>query len=59
MNYQRGYQDQYFVKYAYDADLRVTEVKTSTDSVIWEKDAGYQYYAHGPLQRMELGQEKG
>lgn len=58
MNYQRGYQDQYFVKYTYDADLRVTDVKTSTDSVIWEKDAGYKYYAHGPLKRMELGQEK-
>jgi len=58
MNYQRGYQDRYFVKYAYDADLRVTEVKTSTDSVIWERDAGYAYYAHGPLQRMALGQEK-
>lgn len=58
MNYQRGYADQYFTRYSYDADLRVTEVRTSRDSVIWEKDAAYEYMPHGPLRRLEIGQEK-
>ncbi|MBN9400955.1 MAG: hypothetical protein J0I17_12320 ['Candidatus Kapabacteria' thiocyanatum] len=58
MNYQRGYADQYFTKYAYDAEMRLTEVRTSRDSVIWEKDASYTYLPHGPLRRMEIGQEK-
>ena len=30
-------------------------VKTSRDGVIWETDTHYDYYAHGPLQRTELG----
>lgn len=58
MNHQRGYPDQYFAKYTYDADLHITEVRTSRDSVIWEKDASYSYLPHGPLRRIEIGQEK-
>jgi len=57
-NYQRGYPDQYFMKYTYDADMRIVDVKTSRDSVIWEKDASYTYFPHGPLRRIEVGQEK-
>ncbi len=58
VNYQRGYPDQYFIKYAYDADLRLTEARTSRDSVIWEKDASYSYFPYGGMRRMEIGQEK-
>ncbi|MHA4810293.1 RHS repeat domain-containing protein [Flavitalea flava] len=32
------------------------EVKTSRDSIVWERDAAYSYYKHGPLARMVLGQ---
>ncbi|RYZ55612.1 MAG: hypothetical protein EOP49_02500, partial [Sphingobacteriales bacterium] len=50
--------DQFIHKYAYDADNRITDVYTSTDDVIWEKDAHYEYYLHGPLARVELGDKK-
>ena len=49
----------YFVhKYNYDADNRIVAVETSTDGVLWEEDASYQYYEHGPLARVELGDKK-
>ena len=50
--------DQFIHKYAYDADNRITDVYTSTDDVIWEKDAHYEYYQHGPLARVEIGDKK-
>ena len=31
---------------------------TSTDGQIWDKDASYEYYAHGPLKRTVLGEDK-
>jgi len=54
--------------YGYDADNRITEVYTSkypnvtwtgaqTDP-LWDKDAKYFYYKHGPLARTELGNDK-
>ncbi|WDF64542.1 DUF6443 domain-containing protein [Flavobacterium sp. KACC 22763] len=47
--------DQFIHKYNYDADNRIVDVSTSNDGVIWEKDADYQYYPHGPLARVQLG----
>jgi RHS repeat-associated protein len=32
-------------------------VETSSDSLIWEKDARYEYYKHGPLARMAIGDQ--
>ncbi len=49
--------DAMYHKYDYDAENRITAVYTSTDSVIWEKDARYEYYKHGPLARMILGDQ--
>jgi RHS repeat-associated protein len=54
--YQFGTTDQFVHKYSYDADNRITGVYTSTDRFIWNKDAGYDYYKHGPLARTELGE---
>ena len=42
--------------YTYDADNRLTEVRTSHDGLIWNREARYRYFAHGPLARTELGQ---
>ena len=56
--YQAGEIDQFYHRYAYDADNRLTEVHTSDDGVLWERDARYEYYQHGPLARMELGADK-
>ncbi|MGB0522471.1 MAG: RHS repeat-associated core domain-containing protein, partial [Flammeovirgaceae bacterium] len=49
--------DQYYHKYEYDEDDRIVAVYTSRDNHIWDKDANYDYYAHGPLQRSELGED--
>ncbi len=48
--------DAFYHKYRYDAENRLIEVKTSRDRIIWETDATYQYYKHGPLARTEYGQ---
>ncbi|MCV6629856.1 MAG: hypothetical protein OIF50_08350, partial [Flavobacteriaceae bacterium] len=47
--------DQFIHRYFYDADNRITRVQTSRDNHIWNTDAKYHYYAHGPLARVELG----
>jgi RHS repeat-associated protein len=55
--YQRGWSDQFFHRYSYDAENRLTLAETSTDSLIWEKDARYEYYRHGPLARTTIGEQ--
>ena len=55
VHYQAGEADAFYHKYEYDADNRIINVFTSKDSVIWDNDARYQYYAHGPLARVVLG----
>ena len=56
--YQRDELDQFIHRYDYDADNRVTNVYTSRDGYIWEEDAQYLYLPHGPLARIELGEDK-
>ncbi|MFD2561232.1 DUF6443 domain-containing protein [Aquimarina rubra] len=58
VTYQKDAPDQFIHRYSYDADNRITAVETSTDGVIWEKDASYLYYAHGPIARMIVGDKK-
>lgn len=55
VTYQNGQPDMFAHRYTYDADNRITMVETSSNGMIWEKDATYQYYAHGPLARTVLG----
>jgi len=45
-------------RYTYDADNRLEAVFTSSDGYIWDEDARYLYYAHGPMARVELGEYK-
>ena len=54
---KKGMLDQLIHKYSYDSDNRITEVYTSTDGVLWDRDARYHYYDHGPLARVELGED--
>ncbi len=56
--YQKGEEDQFIHRYCYDADNRITITETSKDNINWEKDAKYFYYDHGPLARIEIGEEK-
>jgi YD repeat-containing protein len=54
--YQYGRPDQFIHRYSYDADNRIEEVHTSTDGYVWNREAKYTYYPHGPLARVELGE---
>ncbi len=66
--YQPGCDDAFYHHYEYDAENRLTEVYTSQGKYgrhipwwaggLWEKDARYTYYKHGPLARMVLGQQQ-
>ena len=58
VTYQKGQVDQFIHEYEYDADNRITNVRTSRDNLIWEQDAKYFYYDHGPLARTEIGDKK-
>ena len=58
VQYQPGKADQFFHRYGYDGDNRITFVETSSDNAFWIQDAKYFYYPHGPLARVELGKNK-
>src|SRR5690606_26726442 len=55
VSYQPGKSEQYYHRYFYDADNRITHAETSRDNFIWDTDAKYFYYEHGPLARTEIG----
>jgi RHS repeat-associated protein len=56
--YQAGFKDAFYHRYSYDAENRLTYVETSSDRLVWERDARYQYYKHGPLARTVIGQNQ-
>ncbi|MEM8907556.1 MAG: hypothetical protein AAGD05_06900, partial [Bacteroidota bacterium] len=56
--YQPGRVDAFYHRYDYDADNRLTKVWTSEDGVLYDQDARYYYYLHGPLARIELGDDQ-
>jgi hypothetical protein len=57
--YQKDSVDRFFHKYEYDADNRLIRAFTSPDGgQHWDNDGFYQYYKHGPLARLELGQDR-
>jgi len=55
LSYNRGHRDQFYHKYDYDADNRITKAYTSNDGYIWNTDARYSYYKHGPLANLKIG----
>ncbi|MEO6039445.1 MAG: RHS repeat-associated core domain-containing protein, partial [Saprospiraceae bacterium] len=50
--------DRFFHRYQYDRENRLQLVETSRDGELWDRDARYRYYLHGPLRRMELGEDR-
>ncbi|WAC40112.1 RHS repeat domain-containing protein [Pedobacter sp. SL55] len=68
--YQHGNNDAFYYKYNYDAENRLTEAWSALSANIDARgfgsslgankrlDATYRYYLHGPLARMELGNEE-
>jgi hypothetical protein len=53
--YEIGKPDQFIYKYKYNADNKLTDAYSSKNGLIWERDAHYIYYRHGPLARTEMG----
>lgn len=49
---------QFYHRYTYDDDNRLIQVETSRDGRIWDRDARYEYYAHGPLKRKIIGEDQ-
>lgn len=47
----------FYHHYQYDADQRLAQVHTSTDGSTKKLRATYEYYLHGPLKRIELGDQ--
>ena len=50
--------DAFYHRYKYDAENKLTEVYSSADGVNWDHDAHYDYYKHGPLARLQLGENQ-
>lgn len=55
VSYNRGAADQFYQKYEYDADNRIITAMSSKDGLEWDRDAHYEYYKHGPLAQMNIG----
>ncbi|MES1159419.1 MAG: RHS repeat-associated core domain-containing protein, partial [Bacteroidota bacterium] len=53
--YQPHQVDAFYHRYTYDAENRLILAETSPDSVYWDKEARYEYYKHGPLARVVIG----
>lgn len=56
--YNETLADQFIHRNSFDSDGRLIKVETSRDRVIWDADARYSYYPHGPIRRIELGEDK-
>jgi YD repeat-containing protein len=56
--YQHDWSDRFYHRYTYDAENRLVLAETSLDNMVWEKDAAYEYYKHGPLARVTLGDQQ-
>lgn len=58
VTYQKGKDDQFIYKYNYNDNFKLAKTETSYDGLLWETDATYYYYKHGPLARVEYGKNK-
>jgi len=54
--YQSGnVQEEFQHRYTYDDDQRLIKTEVSQDGTTWLDAAAYNYYLHGPLQEIALG----
>lgn len=49
--------DRFYHKYIYDSENRLVKTQTSRDGELWDEDASYDYYPHGPLKRNVIGED--
>lgn len=52
-----NYTDAWYHKYVYNTDKKLKDVFTSKNGMLWEHDAAYKYFKHGPLKNVILGQD--
>ncbi|MBX9449220.1 MAG: hypothetical protein KL787_05665 [Taibaiella sp.] len=55
LSYNRGAADQFYQRYTYDEDNRIRIAESSKDGILWDREAEYDYYKHGPLARQSTG----
>ena len=58
VSYQPDSADQFYHQYIYDEDNRLVNALTSIDEHLWQNEATYLYYKHGPLRRTEIGERQ-
>jgi RHS repeat-associated protein len=58
VRYQPGQPDALHQRYRYSRAGQLESSESSRDGVLWDRDARFSYYAHGPLARMELGADR-
>ena len=56
--YNEHRKDRFFHRYSYDEDNQLILAETSRDKVLWDADGAYDYYDHGPLRSLRIGQDK-
>jgi RHS repeat-associated protein len=57
VSYNPGKRDEFYHRYGYDANNRLSTVKTSKEGHLWETEARYTYYLHGPVKRAVIGED--
>lgn len=55
VGYQPGQPDALHRRLQFDRFSQLQTVESSRDGVVWDRDARYSYFPHGPLARLELG----
>ncbi|MCT4579950.1 MAG: hypothetical protein N4A35_00920, partial [Flavobacteriales bacterium] len=58
VSYNEQRADRFYHRYQYDAENRLTSVETSINGEVWDQDASYAYYEHGPLMRTTIGEDQ-
>lgn len=58
IHYQRGQPDALHHRQQFNRLGQIERVETSQDGILWETDARFSYFAHGPLARLELGADR-
>jgi RHS repeat-associated protein len=57
VKYNEKRADRFFHRYQYDGENRLVKTETSRDGELWDADARYEYYPHGPLKRNVIGED--
>ena len=56
--YNKNRFNEFRQKYYYNEGNQLKEVYTSRNGFLWEREAEYNYYKHGPVKQVEVGQDK-